>query len=406
MKQPKALLYAEAGLILSTICYLAQPSVYLMILLTLVVIYVMERLFQENNEAEIYTENRELQEELRFRATDSHLKSKQLMTIVASIPFPILLLDSYGNIVMHNNLSSLNENEQEYDKYTYLNNSFYHSVREFVKDAFILEQAMDKVITINHVEFQAISVPVLAKSKYSGTLILFQDISKTLEGEKMQKRFIADASHELKTPIAVIKGMAEILNRDDFNDEETAREFIGQIAYETQRLDDLVKDLLQLSRLSMSNMILKRERFRVVECMNHAVDLLKNQAEQKQLHIVTDYQLDETVFIDPKKMEQVFINLLSNAIKYSEKGTITLRTYRENIYLVAEVEDQGCGLQEDELARIFERFYRINDDRSRKSGGSGLGLAIVKSICEAHQIKIDVISTYGSGSTFRLWIRC
>ena len=125
---------------------------------------------------------------------------------------------------------------------TYLDNPFVHGVREFIKDAFILERDMDKIININGVEFQAISIPVLAKSKYSGCLVLFQDISKTLEGEKMQKRFIADASHELKTPISVLKGMVEILNRDDFDDPITEKEFLSQMAKEVQRLDVLVKD--------------------------------------------------------------------------------------------------------------------------------------------------------------------
>ena len=302
-------------------------------------------------------------------------------------------------------MNSGNQRKEEFTTLTYLNNNFYFSVNEFVHDAFILEQQSEKIISIEGIEFQAISIPVLAKSKYSGSLILFQDISKTLEGEKMQKRFIADASHELKTPIAVIKGMIEILNRDDFDDEQTRQEFLQQIEVEINRLDLLVKDLLQLSKLSISNVILKRERYHVNKCIQRAIMSLEQSAKDKQLQIETTFHDDDMVFIDASKMEQVFINLISNAIKYSEFGTIHIRTYKDDIYYVCEIEDQGKGMKPQHRDYIFDRFYRINDDRSRISGGSGLGLSIVKSICDAHNIIIDVQSEYEKGTIFTLKIR-
>ena len=236
-------------------------------------------------------------------------------------------------------------------------------------------------------------------------MVLFQDISKTLEGEKMQKRFIADASHELKTPISVLKGMVEILNRDDFDDPITEKEFLSQMAKEVQRLDVLVKDLLQLSRLSLSNVILEREKCDVCALFDKACDSLWKNAQKKQLNIQKDYQTLEYAFCDPKRMLQVILNLLSNAIKYSDSGTITLRTRMETTYYILEVEDEGCGIQKKDMEKIFDRFYRVDDARSRQSGGSGLGLPIVRSIIEAHGGNIEVESTYGKGTLFRIKLK-
>ena len=405
MKQPKFLIYFEVLAILMMFAFVTKINIYLMIILTAISIFMIEKYHYDSNALEINNENKDLQEQLRFTGKDSHLKSKQLVAIFASMPFPILLLDINGKIVMHHNIDVLNESKQDITNITYLNNAFYYSVKDFVHDAFILEQPLEKIINIQDVEFQAMSIPVLAKGNYSGSLVLFQNISKTLEGEKMQKRFIADASHELKTPIAVIKGMVEILNRDDFDDEQVQKEFLHQIEEEVHRLENLVKDLLQLSKLSVSNVILKRERYHIVQCIQRAINLLEHSAKAKNLTITTDFQNNEMVFIDVVKMEQVFLNLISNAIKYSEQGIITIRTYKDDVYCVCEIEDQGKGMKPQHRDYIFERFYRINDDRSRKSGGSGLGLAIVKSICEAHRIQIEVESEYQKGTMFRLKIR-
>lgn len=346
-------------------------------------------------------ENFELQEEIKSTAKDAHLKNKQLFTVVSSIPFPIVLLDQFGNIVMYNNnIEEISVLEKPKGPMNYTNNSFAPSVKEFMNDAFTLERHEDKIIKINNIEYQAIAVPVTAKQKYSGCLILFQNISKTLEGEKMQKRFIADASHELKTPIAVLKGMVEILNREDFDDDATREEFLKQMEKEIGRLDILVKDLLQLSRLSMSNPILERKKVDMREIVLKSCKSLEKQANAKLIAIVSDFQNDGFVFCDPLRMEQVMLNIIGNALKYSDRGTITISLYDEKTNFVIEVKDEGCGIRREDVDQIFERFYRVDDDRSRQSGGSGLGLPIVKSILDAHGASICVDSTPGVGSTF------
>ena len=405
MKQNKFIVMFYFLLTASLVEYFLDLNAYVMIIVMIAAFTVLWYYLEKEEMNVKLKENIELQQEVQSTAKDAHLKNKQLLTIVGSIPFPMILIDQFGNIVMHNSLSEVSLDMAFQENMNYLNNNFVPPVQEFIKDAFILEKKIDKIIKIDGVEYQGISVPVTAKTKYSGCLVLFQDISKTLEGEKMQKRFIADASHELKTPIAVIKGMVEILNREDFDDEKTRKEFMEQIDVEINRLDILVKDLLQLSRLSMSNPILERRKTDLCLVIDKAEASLRKQADKKGLSIVKDYQNHDEVFCDPLKMQQVILNLLSNAIKYSDTGTITLRTLAEGHNFVLEVQDEGVGLLPQDQQKIFERFYRVDDDRSRKSGGSGLGLPITKGIVEAHSGKIEVISEIGKGTTFRILLK-
>lgn len=405
MKQNKFIVMFYFLLIGSLIEYFLDLNVYVMIFFMIIAFTILWYYLEKEEMNVKLKENIELQEEVKSTAKDAHLKNKQLLTIVGSIPFPMILIDQFGNIVMHNSLSEISLDMSFSEDMNYLNNNFTPSVQEFIKDAFILEKQLDKILTIDGVEYQGIGIPVTAKKKYSGCLVLFQNISKTLEGEKMQKRFIADASHELKTPIAVIKGMVEILNREDFDDEETRKEFLTQIAVEINRLDLLVKDLLQLSRLSMSNPILERKKINLCNVIDKAVTSLEKEAAKKGLQIKKEYQNQDDVFCDPMRMQQVILNLLSNAIKYSDTGSITLRTSSQGHFYVLEVEDQGMGLSVEDQVKIFDRFYRVDDGRSRKSGGSGLGLAITKGIIDAHSGKMEVESEKGKGTIFRVLLK-
>ena len=405
MKLNKYILLSGLCVLFLLLQYFFTLDVYVLLVLMFLAFALLWEIVDRNSMNIHQRENIELQKEIKSTAKDAHLKNKQLLTVVTSIPFPLMLLDQNGNVVMHNNIDSLFIKDGKSEDMTYMDDCYERSVSEFMKDAFILERPMDKIISIKGVEYQSISVPVTAKDKYSGCLLLFQDISKALEGEKMQKRFIADASHELKTPIAVIKGMVEILNRDDFDDDITRKEFMEQIEHEINRLDILVKDLLQLSRLSMSTVLLEREKTDLCQVMDKAIKSLSKKAERKNLTVVSDYKTHEQVFCDPLKMTQVILNLLSNAIKYSDSGNITLRNRIEDDWYIIEVCDEGLGIQLSDQEKIFDRFYRVDDDRSRQTGGSGLGLSIVKSIIDAHHGIIEVQSELNKGTTFTIKLK-
>ena len=350
-------------------------------------------------------ESQDLMNQIRSTTNDAKMKKKQLLTMVQALPYPILMLDQFGKIVLYNTRMETFGSLEDIKGMTYLKNGFDKTIQEFLKDAFIFEKELNKQKRISNRDYELVSVPIRSHGRFSGCLILIQDITRALLGEKMQKRFIADASHELKTPIAAIRGMVEILNRDDFDDEATQKDFLQQIEKEIMRLDLIVKDMLELSRMSISDPILDRHHVSLEELLDTAVKTMEPLAQEKQLLVKTDYGWTGRIFLDPQKFSQIIVNLLSNAIKYSDSGTITVRTRSDDDHVIVTIQDEGVGMNEQQLERIFERFYRVDSDRSRHTGGSGLGLAIVKSIVEAHGAAIWVESKVNQGTAFHIKLK-
>lgn len=377
-------------------------SVYLVILLLIVVFAIIWHNSEVRLTNDVRRNNENLLHELKTSSSDSHLKTKQLLTIVSSIPFPLLLLDEYGKIVIYNTQALAFRRSDAKTELDYLHNDFDPMIQEVIKDAFILEKEQEERIRIDDVDYQAYMVPITSHGKFSGCLILLQDMTNALSGEKMQKRFIADASHELKTPISVIKGMSEILVRDDFNDPIAQKDFLNQINVEVHRLENIVKDLLELSKLSVEQPILHRTRVNLHELIHEVCKPLQSLINEKQLQLVINLKGEARLFCDAQKMSQVLNNLLVNAIKYSDSGTITIRTFTTEDDYYIQVQDEGCGFNVDEQNRIFERFYRVNQSRARAEGGSGLGLAIVKSVIDAHSGVIEVRSKLNVGTVFTI----
>ena len=166
-----------------------------------------------------------------------------------------------------------------------------------------------------------------------------------------------------------------------------------------------MKELLQSSRLSVDNLILKRELLDFTTIIDASIDSLLMMAQQKGLKLDTNYESHEAVFVDKDMATTLINNLISNAIKYSEKGTILVSTKKVKEEYVVMIKDEGFGLSKEDKEKIFDRFYRVDKARSRDSGGSGLGLSIVKDIVEAHGARIEVESELGVGSTFIIYFK-
>ena len=223
--------------------------------------------------------------------------------------------------------------------------------------------------------------------------------------EKVRQDFVANVSHELKTPITSIKGFVETLQEGALDEPEQAGRFLDIIGKHADRLNAIIDDLLALSRLEedSEHRALSFEMTSLKPVLNEAIDLSRVDAEDKQIQIDLDCKENLQARVNPALLEQAVTNLISNAIKYSSKESrIEIKAGHTENETRIEVRDQGCGIDKKYQERIFERFYVIDKSRSRKLGGTGLGLAIVKHIAQVHDGQITLKSQVGCGSTFTL----
>ncbi len=238
-----------------------------------------------------------------------------------------------------------------------------------------------------------------------GTLIVFHDVTQLRRLEQARRDFVANVSHELKTPITSIKGFVETLLAGALRETENAENFLRIIAQQTDRLNAIIDDLLSLSRIEQEaergQIFLMEEKVKGV--LEAALHVCESQAREKDLALELTCPDDLWARLNAPLLEQALVNLIDNAIKFSGPGsTIHLEAERAGPEVVIQVKDQGCGIPPEHLPRIFERFYRVDAGRSRKLGGTGLGLAIVKHIAQAHGGRVAVASRPGQGSTFSL----
>lgn len=229
-------------------------------------------------------------------------------------------------------------------------------------------------------------------------------ISRLEDAINSSKQFVADASHELRTPLAVLRGELENLAQDLQLKSQT-RETLGSALEEVDRLAEIVEGLLALSRLDTGEVKPEWVRFDLAELVATTADQMSLLAEDKHITVVCDCAERVMVEGDQARLKQVVVNLLDNAIKYTPNGgRVRLKTAREAENAVMDVVDDGVGIPAEALPHVFKRFFRVDGSRSREHGvgGAGLGLSIVKSICDAHGARVEVSSTPGQGSCFRV----
>jgi two-component system phosphate regulon sensor histidine kinase PhoR len=246
-------------------------------------------------------------------------------------------------------------------------------------------------------------LPVETEGERFG-LIVLRDVTELRRLEAVRREFVANVSHELKTPLASIRALADTLEAGAIDDPRVSGDFLARIVFEVDRLNALVDELLDLGRLESGRLALDYRPTEPSALIRSAVDRLRHQIDSAGLTIEVDAPATlPTVPVDPARMEQVLINLIQNAIKFTPAGgSIRVRAAAGNSQLRIDVTDTGVGIHEDELPRVFERFYK--SDRARRSTGTGLGLAIAKHIVLAHRGDIGVQSMPGRGSTFTIRI--
>ncbi|WP_046215578.1 two-component system histidine kinase PnpS [Paenibacillus wulumuqiensis] len=241
---------------------------------------------------------------------------------------------------------------------------------------------------------------------YRGMLFLIQDVSNIRRLERMRSEFVANVSHELKTPIAAVKGFAETLLSGGVQDEQTSRSFLQIIYDESERLNRLIGDILELSKIESKRSPLNFSPIHLQPFFDTIREMLNSSAAKK--NITMNMNVPEELFMeaDEDRLRQIFVNLISNAINYTQDGGKVTLDVKEIMSLEGherirfDVSDTGMGIPRKDLPRIFERFYRVDKARSRSSGGTGLGLSIVKHLVELHHGIVTVESEVNIGTTF------
>lgn len=238
---------------------------------------------------------------------------------------------------------------------------------------------------------------------FLGVVIVLRDISESKQMESVRRNFVSNVSHELKTPITLIKGFLETLIRGAIHDESNRDEFLTIIQTHTDRLDAIIDDLLTLSRLEESDEPIQMVSVDVSNLVANVIALCQSRGTRHQIKTRVNRPIMGDM--NPVLMEQALVNLIDNAIKYSpETSTIHISVVCRNNRIEIEVRDEGIGIPQSDIPHLFERFYRVDKARSRQLGGTGLGLAIVKHIALVHNGSVQVSSQENIGSQFSIYI--
>ena len=247
------------------------------------------------------------------------------------------------------------------------------------------------------------ATPVLREEAIDGAVLIFHDITELRRLEKVRQDFVANVSHELRTPVSTIRGYAETLLEGALEDKTHAREFLRIIYDDAERLTKLINDLLDLSRVESGKMKLALEEGALEAVIDRVLAGMNKEAGKNSVTLKKDVSSRLAgIRIDEAAIAQVLLNLVENAVKYNKAGgSVTVGARETPRSIEVSVSDTGIGIPQEDIPRIFERFYRVDKARSRDLGGTGLGLSIVKHIIQAHGGDITVESKVGSGSSFR-----
>jgi len=352
---------------------------------------------------------KELTDELRAisaRAEELERQNSQIQTVLESMIEGVIVLGADTRILSIN--TSVEEifgiQKKEAQGRFFLeaipNNDIAEIIDNVLKEAKFISRELSLVWPVEK-NFQINASPILENGLTKGCLIVIHDITEIRKLERVRSDFVANVSHEIKTPLTSIKGFVETLLEGALEDKENSRHFLRIIRDHADRLDVLVNDLLDLSYLESQEATVEKAGVNLKALADEVLAGFKSQLKKKVIEAKNELPADLAAKADKDKIGQVFTNLIDNAIKFNRQGG-TVRLYGEDsgdrVKIV--VEDSGVGIPPKDIPRIFERFYRVDKARSRELGGTGLGLSIVKHIVELHHGSLGVESTEGLGSKF------
>ncbi|QEY22725.1 sensor histidine kinase [Psychrobacillus sp. AK 1817] len=339
-------------------------------------------------------------------------EKERLKTLIENMGSGLIMIDRSG-IVSIVNRSFLNQLQLSFEQVNgkqFRKIGLPEKVEAFIEKLFLTEMlskdqiALQRNLSTNHMV--AYGAPVIGEhGRWLGIVVVIHDVTELVKLEQVRKDFVANVSHELKTPVTSIKGFSETLLYGAYKKEDTLLSFLEIIYKESNRLQMLINDLLDLSTVEQVGYEIKLNKVKLYDVLIQSIEMTNHLLEEKNMELTLS--LDEKVEVlgDSDRIMQIMMNLLTNAITYSSEDTfITITIGKDHKYGYFTIKDQGIGIKTEEIDRIFERFYRVDRARSRNSGGTGLGLAIVKHIVEAHHGLIKVESEVGKGTAFTVYI--
>ncbi|MCX8123877.1 MAG: ATP-binding protein [Spirochaetes bacterium] len=343
-----------------------------------------------------------LADNIQQRINELTNEKNKLFMIIESIHDPIALIDEDKKIAIYNKAFA---NCFEYPEN--ITNKYYFTVIRHselnakIHIAFSQKQRISFEETIAGNHFQIFIYPFTEPAK--GILLLMHDVTEQKRIQQLKSDLVGNLSHELKTPISIIRGYLETI-KDNICDQKTAEQFIESALTNVERQNAIINDMLKLNQLETSSYPVT-ESINLKKIINQCVELLMPKIQKKNLAIVMDIEsLPQKVLGNAFLAEEIFFNLIDNAINYNnEKGSITITATKNSQSLSIHITDTGIGIPHDEIPRIFERFYRVDKSRSRETGGTGLGLSIVKHAALILGWTVGVTSS-SNGSTFTITI--
>ena len=348
-----------------------------------------------------------LTKELKSRISELSQEKSKIETTFNYMADGVITIDLEGKVIHANPVSkkilNIYDGNKDIGNKVISNLSKDLSLDNIEKNSWIGDKKVEvrgSIYNINYAPYKN------DKNEVGGVIYVMQDITEQQKLEEMRKEFIANVSHELKTPITTIKSYSETLLAGALENKETTKEFISIIDSETERMSRLVKDLLKLSRIEYNQETWKKTLINPGEILDSVYRKLRIRANEKKqkVNINIDKSIEKVLF-DKEGLEQILQNIIANSIKYTkERGKIDITCYNNRGNVVISVKDDGIGIPQEDMSRIFERFYRVDKARSRDMGGTGLGLAIAKHIADDHNSKIEIKSEINSGTQVKILI--
>lgn len=356
--------------------------------------------------------------ELSQRLRESDEEKRKIEAILRNMSDGLILTDTKGTILLSNTaIKNIFGVQSDIEGKTLMESLRNAELMEIAENVVESKERVLREIAISRPKelyLMATATPFYSshpEKELSGVVLTFHDITRLRKLEEIRKDFVANVSHEIKTPITAIRGFAETLLEGALDDRENAQKFLETIRNHSERLNTLVNDLLTLSRIELGDITITESFINIDEVVDTVFETLKEKAQSKALYLKKQITPErKEIYADRDRLIQILLNLVDNGIKFTEAGgiTVTVESKKSKVeseekdFIEISVEDTGTGIPKKHLSRIGERFYRVDRARSRELGGTGLGLAIVKHLVKAHGWEMEIESTEGQGTTVHL----